>query len=323
MDSFDQLFSVPGRAMIPVRRVIDKMNEYMSRLDYAGAERHLNYWLAEARAGGDRRGELTVLNELIGHCRKTGQKEAAERYSGEALSLLDALELGGSVTAGTTYINIATAAYVFGDYVRSMDMFDRAESVYLRNPDTDPQLLGGLYKSWDAAEYDALLERLQIPRDKPYGEFSRGNKMKLGIAIALAHHPRLLLLDEPTSGLDPVVRDEVVELFSEFTRDEGHSILISSHIVSDLERLCDYVAFLHDGRLLLCEEKDALLDQFALYRCSPEELAAIDPAAVIGKKETSYGVSALVRRAALPAGADFSPVTLEELFVAMVKEGQA
>ena len=185
------------------------------------------------------------------------------------------------------------------------------------------KLLGGLYKSWDAAEYDALMERLQIPRDKPYGEFSRGNKMKLGIAIALAHHPRLLLLDEPTSGLDPVVRDEVVELFSEFTRDEGHSILISSHIVSDLERLCDYVVFLHEGRLLLCEEKDALLDQFALYRCSPEELAAIDPAAVIGKKETSYGVSALVRREALPAGADFSPVTLEELFVAMVKEGQA
>ncbi len=147
MDSFDQLLSVPGGASIPVRRVIDKMNEYMSRLDYAGAERHLNYWLAEARAGGDRRGELTVLNELIGHCRKTGRKEAAERYSGEALNLLEALELGGSVTAGTTYINIATAAYVFGDYGRSMDMFDRAESVYLRNPDTDPQQLGGLYNN--------------------------------------------------------------------------------------------------------------------------------------------------------------------------------
>ena len=82
------------------------------------------------------------------------------------------------------------------------------------------------------------------------------------------------------------------------------------------------MAFLHEGRLLLCEEKDALMDQFALYRCSPEELAAIDPAAVIGKKETSYGVSALVRRAALPAGANLSPVTLEELFVAMVKEGR-
>ena len=184
-------------------------------------------------------------------------------------------------------------------------------------------MLGGLYKSWDAAEFDRLLERLQIPRGKPYGEFSRGNRMKLGIAMALAHRPRLLLLDEPTSGLDPVVRDEVVELFGEFTRDEGHSILISSHIVSDLERLCDYVAFLHGGKLLLCEEKDALLERYCIWRCAPDALAAIDPDAVIGKRETPYSVNALVRREALPAGADFSPVTLEELFVAMVKEGQA
>ncbi len=85
-------------------------------------------------------------------------------------------------------------------------------------------------------------------------------KMKLGIAIAMSHNSKLLILDEATSGLDPVVRDEIIEMFNDFTRDEGHSILISSHIVSDLEKLCDYIAFLHEGKLLLCEEKDQLLE---------------------------------------------------------------
>ena len=120
------------------------------------------------------------------------------------------------------------------------------------------KIMGSVYKNWSSDDFAVLLRRLDLPEDKAYGDFSRGMKMKMGLAIALAHKPRLLLLDEATSGLDPVVRDDVTDLLLDFTRDEGHSILLSSHIVSDLEKVCDYIAFLHKGKLMLMEEKDAL-----------------------------------------------------------------
>lgn len=178
------------------------------------------------------------------------------------------------------------------------------------------------FQNWRQDEYDRLLIKLRLPDNKPFKEFSRGMKMKLGIAIALSHGSKLLLLDEATSGLDPVVRDEVVEMFHAFTRDPRHSILISSHIVSDLEKLCDYVAFLHNGRLLLCEEKDALLARYGIYHCVEEELSGLDPAAVRYVRRSPYGAEAVVERSVLPYGTKISPIGLEELFVFMVKEGR-
>ena len=177
-----------------------------------------------------------------------------------------------------------------------------------------------IYKNWDETAYNGFLQKLGIPGDRVFKDFSRGNKMKLGIAIALSHHPKLLLLDEATSGLDPVVRDEVVEIFSEFTRDEDHSILISSHIVSDLEKLCDYIAFLHKGKLLLCEEKDQLLDQYGIIHCTEQQLAALDANAVRYSKKNNYGVEAMVRRDAVSGDIHFSAISIEELFLFMVKE---
>ena len=184
------------------------------------------------------------------------------------------------------------------------------------------KIMAGIFKNWEPAAYEGYLKKLSLPENKRFKDFSRGMKMKLSIAVALSHRPRLLVLDEPTSGLDPVVRDEVVELFADFAREEDHSVLISSHIVSDLEKLCVYVVFLHKGRLLLCEEKDALREEYGLARLSRADFEALDPAAVIGSRRSPYGVSAILRRSAAPAGLALEPVSIEDLFILMVKEGE-
>ncbi len=150
-------------------------------------------------------------------------------------------------------------------------------------------------------------------------EMSNGTKMKLGLAIALSHDAKLLILDEATNGLDPVARDDVNGILMEFTRDENHSILISSHIVGDLEKLCDYIAFLHKGKLLLCEEKDVLASEYVIVRGTKEELAEVPSSAVLHKETTPYSAAAIARRDAVPEGMAVSPVSIEELFVSMVK----
>ena len=132
---------------VPQRRIIEKMDEYMARRDYAGAERHLLYWLAEARQGGDRRGELMLLGELVGHYRKTGAREKALARAEEALALLRALELEDTISAGTTYVNAATAYSAFGEQGRALALFQKARAVYEASELTPPQDLGGLYNN--------------------------------------------------------------------------------------------------------------------------------------------------------------------------------
>jgi len=184
------------------------------------------------------------------------------------------------------------------------------------------KVMKNTFHNWEDGEYYRLIEKLALPGNKQFKEFSRGMKMKLGIAIALSHNAKLLVLDEATSGLDPVVRDEVVEMLSDFTRDENHSILISSYIVSDLEKLCDYIAFLHKGKLLLCEEKDQLLAEYGLIHCTAEELQRLPSEAIKYKKENPYGVEVMVLRNAMPTDMTVRPISIEELFVFMVKEAR-
>ncbi|MDE5854162.1 MAG: ABC transporter ATP-binding protein [Ruminococcus sp.] len=176
------------------------------------------------------------------------------------------------------------------------------------------------FTNWDNDLFLSYISKFKLPEKKIFKSFSKGMKMKLGIAIALSHDAKLLILDEPTSGLDPVVRDEIVDIFNEFTRDENHSILISSHIISDLEKICDYIAFLHNGRLMLCEEKDRLLEQYGFINTTEEILRELDKSAVIGKKITKWGVEALVDREKIPNSFELLPISIEDLFVFMVKE---
>ena len=182
------------------------------------------------------------------------------------------------------------------------------------------KVMAGAYKRWDQGIYDGYLRRFDLPGKKPFKDFSRGMKMKLAIAVALSHQPKLLILDEATSGLDPIVRDEVLEIFNEFTREEDHSILISSHILSDLEKLCDYIAFLHRGRLLFCDEKDRLLEAYGVFAGTAEQMESLREEAVIGREASGYGgVRALVRREEVPAGLELERATVEDIILFMVK----
>ena len=178
------------------------------------------------------------------------------------------------------------------------------------------------YKRWDDVCYKSYIERFSLPMDKAFKDFSRGMKMKLAIAVALSHNPKLLILDEATSGLDPMVRDEILDIFNDFTRDEGHSILLSSHIVSDLEKICDYIAFLHKGKMVLCEEKDRLLEEYAMVKLSEQELNSLPEDGVIGTKRGEYGAEALVLRSKVSPSFTLEHTSLEDIILFLAKGGR-
>ncbi|SMC81861.1 ABC transporter ATP-binding protein [Papillibacter cinnamivorans] len=191
------------------------------------------------------------------------------------------------------------------------------ENFTLRDVDS---VMKRVYHSWVSEEFFAMAHRFSLPDKKIVKDYSHGMKMKLAIAAALSHRAELLILDEATSGLDPVVREEILDVFLEFIQDESHSILLSSHILSDLQKVCDYITFIHRGKVLFSRGKDELLESYGILKCSPEEFSRIDKFAVAGYRESKFGVEALVLRDKIPSGLVVDRAGIEDIMLYYVKE---
>lgn len=156
-------------------------------------------------------------------------------------------------------------------------------------------IMKSLYRTWDTDKFWGYMETFALSPDKKIKELSKGMKMKLSIAIALSHSSRLLILDEATSGLDPVIRNEILDIFREFIENEKHTVFLSSHITSDIEKIADYVMLIHKGQLLFTESKDELLYHYGVVRCTREQAALIPEEIIVGKEETMFETSILVK----------------------------
>ena len=156
------------------------------------------------------------------------------------------------------------------------------------------KILGNIYQNWDGKLYQKYLVQFGLDEKKKIKEFSRGMKMKLGIAAALAHRPDVLILDEATSGLDPIVREEILDIFLDFIQDENHAILISSHITSDLDKIADYLTFIHHGRIILSSGRDDLMDSMGIVK-GAEDLEKIEQDQIIRYRKNQFGCEVLIR----------------------------
>lgn len=218
------------------------------------------------------------------------------------------------------------SATVSGAQVKEMTRAQRQKVGYLGGERCLPEsltatqfgnVLSGMFANWDKKQFADMISRASLPCNKPIREFSTGMKTKLALAAAMSHNADLLLLDEPTNGLDAAARDEVLDTIYGFMQDEKHTVIITSHITSDLEKLCDRIALIHEGKLLISEEKDVLLDSYAIvrgYRGTAEAVRTL---------ERTYGCDALFLRKDIPAGSDAERVSLDELLMFFIKGNQS
>lgn len=180
-------------------------------------------------------------------------------------------------------------------------------------------IFGDIYKNWNTQTFEQYLDRFALPRKKKIGKLSKGMKMKLQIACALSHGAELLIMDEATTGLDPVVRNEILDIFLEYIQDENHSIFMSSHITSDLEKVADSVTFIDKGRLLLTGYKDDILENHGVIKCGKEDYKEIAAEDIISVRLTDFGAEVMVSdKAACKrkySGLVMDNTTLEEIMV--------
>lgn len=184
-------------------------------------------------------------------------------------------------------------------------------------------ILKNLYKNWEEEKFWDYCQRFHLPEKKVYKEFSKGMKMKLSIAVALSHRAKLLILDEATSGLDPVVRNEILDIFLDFIQEEDHTVFLSSHITSDIEKISDYILLIHEGKILLFENKDELLYEYGMVRCSDAQLEKLDQEQILGIRKNAFETEVLVKNRReleiMYPELVVDQVTIEEILLYIVK----
>lgn len=181
-------------------------------------------------------------------------------------------------------------------------------------------IMKNIYATWNEEVFFSYCKRFSLPEGKMIKDYSRGMKMKLAITAALSHDSKLLILDEATSGLDPIVRDEILEVFRDFIQDETHSIFMSSHIVTDLEKVCDFITFIHKGKIVFSQTTDSLIENYGILKCSLSDFEKLDHPSIKGYRKGSYGVEALVLRGQIPGNHVVDRATIEDIMLYHIKE---
>lgn len=202
-------------------------------------------------------------------------------------------------------------AFVFDDLYLPQDM-------NLRQVEKFHSLFFG--SLWESNIFWNLVEKFDLPRDKHLKLFSRGMQMKTSLILALSHNADLLILDEATSGLDPIARDDILDLLLDFIQDENKSILISSHILSDLEKIADEIAFIHKGKIIFLENKEDLKEKYGIATLTKGEFESLDKKAIVGVRKHSFGIECLIEKSLVPEGLDMDKARIEDIMVFMIKE---
>ncbi len=221
---------------------------------------------------------------------------------------------------------------LFGKEMRDVDTDIREKIGVVYDGDNFPgfwtakqlaQVMEGIYTQWDNALFQKYLEDFHLPVNQKIKNYSRGMAMKLAIAVALSHHPQLLILDEATSGLDPIMRDEMLDVFLEFVQEESHSILLSSHITSDLEKVADYIIFIHNGKLIMTVSKNDLVYNYAVMRCRESQFLALESSDIIVYRKRDFQIDVLVANGKEAQrkykGTVVDHVSVEEIMLLLVK----
>jgi len=245
---------------------------------------------------------------------------------------------GKSTTIGcilNTLVKDGGTVHIFGKEMTdgSTDIRDDIGVVFDTNsfpkhltPQKITSAMRHIYSRWDDRLFKEYLRKFKLPEGQRIKAFSRGMTMKLQLAVALSHHPKLLLLDEATSGLDPIVRDDILDVLLEFVQDESHSVLLSSHITSDLEKVADYITFIHDGSIFFSEKKDDLIYNYGVMRCKAAQFEQIDKAEILAHRKRDYQIDVLVadKQAAAKKYRDvvIDHISIEEIMLMLVKGGK-